>query len=129
MIPKPTDAELEILHVLWKHGSATVRTVNEEQNKRAGGDEIGYTTTLKFMQIMADKGLLTRDESQRSHVYSAAVREGDVQSAFVSKLLSSVFHGSAMNLVLQALGTSKPSTSELQQIRALLDEEINNNQR
>jgi len=129
MIPKPTDAELEILHVLWKHGSATVRAVNEEQNKRAGGDEIGYTTTLKFMQIMADKGLLTRDESQRSHVYSAAVRESDVQSAFVSKLLSSVFHGSAMNLVLQALGTSKPSTSELQQIRALLDEEINNNQR
>lgn len=128
MSPKPTDAELEILHVLWQNGSATVRAVNDELKKRSGSDSIGYTTTLKFMQIMADKGLLVRDESQRSHVYSAAVREDDVQSAFVSKLLSSVFRGSAMNLVVQALGTSKPSTLELQQIRDLLDEEINNNQ-
>lgn len=128
MTPKPTDAELDILHVLWQNGSATVRAVNDELKKRTGSDDIGYTTTLKFMQIMADKGLLTRDESQRSHVYSAAVREDDVQSAFVSKLLSSVFRGSAMNLVVQALGTGKPSTLELQQIRDLLDEEINNNQ-
>ncbi|MFY8000465.1 MAG: BlaI/MecI/CopY family transcriptional regulator [Candidatus Kapaibacteriota bacterium] len=128
MIPKPTDAELEILQVLWKSGSATVREVNEALNKQQGDDSIGYTTTLKFMQIMADKGLLTRDESQRSHIYSASVRENDVQSAFVSKMLNSVFRGSAMQLVVQALGTSKPSNAELQQIRALLDEEIKNNQ-
>lgn len=128
MIPKPTDAELEILLVLWKSGTATVREVNDALKKHTGDDTIGYTTTLKIMQIMADKGLLRRDESQRSHVYSAAVREDDVQSAFVNKLLTSVFRGSAMNLVMQALGTSKPSSAELKQIRALLDEEIKNNQ-
>jgi predicted transcriptional regulator len=131
---KPTDGELEILQVLWKRGSATVREVNDVLNKQSDdgndGDDIsttvGYTTTLKIMQIMADKGLLTRDESQRSHIYSAAVREDEVQSAFVSKMLTSVFRGSAMKLVQQALGTSKPSTAELKQIRALLDEELKN---
>lgn len=129
---KPTDGELEILQVLWKRGSATVREVNNALNKHDNDSDdmsttVGYTTTLKIMQIMADKGLLTRDESQRSHIYSAAVREDDVQSAFVSKMLTSVFRGSAMKLVQQALGTSKPSTAELQQIRALLDEELKNN--
>ncbi|MCU0427359.1 MAG: BlaI/MecI/CopY family transcriptional regulator [Candidatus Kapabacteria bacterium] len=129
MQAKPTDGELEILQVLWKRGSATVREINDVLNKQAGESDdisttVGYTTTLKIMQIMADKGLLTRDESQRSHIYSAAVREDDVQSAFVSKMLTSVFRGSAMKLVQQALGTSKPSTAELKQIRALLDEEL-----
>jgi predicted transcriptional regulator len=132
MNAKPTDAELSILQVLWQYGTATVRTVNEVLNKSSDADEeknensIGYTTTLKIMQIMTEKGLLTRDESSRTHVYAAAVREDDVQQAFVSKLMDSVFRGSAMKLVLQALGTGKTSKSELEQIRALLDEEIDN---
>jgi BlaI family transcriptional regulator, penicillinase repressor len=130
MLPKPTDAELEILHVLWNIGSATVRAVNDRLNSKVQENTttttIGYTTTLKFMQIMAEKGLLTRDESERSHVYAAAVREDEVQSAFVHKMLTSVFRGSAMQLVVQALGTSKPSRNELKQIRALLDKEIKN---
>lgn len=125
MNAKPTDAELSILQVLWQKGAATVRTVNEILNKGNDDDNaVGYTTTLKIMQIMAEKGLLTRDESNRTHVYAAAVREDEVQQAFVSKLMDSVFRGSAMKLVLQALGTGKTSKSELEQIRALLDEEI-----
>lgn len=123
MVPKPTDAELEILHILWQNGASTVRTVNETLNKGTDGNVVGYTTTLKIMQIMAEKGLLVRDESNRTHIYAAAVREDDVQRAFVDKMIDSVFRGSAMNLVLQALGSSKPSRSELDQIRALLDEE------
>ncbi|TAE30329.1 MAG: BlaI/MecI/CopY family transcriptional regulator [Candidatus Kapaibacterium sp.] len=123
---KPTDAELEILQVLWQNGAATVRTINDALNKD-NDDTIGYTTTLKIMQIMAEKGLLSRDESNRTHIYTAEVREDEVQQAFVSKLMDSVFRGSAMKLVLQALGSGKTSTSELQQIRALLDEELENN--
>ncbi len=122
---KPTDAELEILQVLWQQGAATVRSINEALNK-GNDDTIGYTTTLKIMQIMAEKGLLSRDESNRTHIYTAEVREDEVQQAFVSKLMDSVFRGSAMKLVLQALGSGKTSTSELQQIRALLDEELEN---
>lgn len=124
MNTKPTDAELEILQALWQYGAATVRTVNEVLNKGNSDNTVGYTTTLKIMQIMAEKGLLTRDESHRTHVYAPAVREDDVQQAFVSKLMDSVFRGSAMKLVLQALGTGKTSKSELEQIRALLDEEL-----
>lgn len=124
MIPKPTDAELAILQVLWQHGASTVRSINDTLNNNNDDGSVGYTTTLKIMQIMAEKGLLTRDESSRTHIYAPAVQENDVQSAFMTKLMDSVFRGSAMNLVLQALGTSKPSTSELKQIRALLDEEL-----
>lgn len=124
MNTKPTDAELQILQVLWQNGAATVRTVNEVLNKGNDDAVVGYTTTLKIMQIMAEKGLLTRDESNRTHVYAAAVREDEVQQAFVSKLMDSVFRGSAMKLVLQALGTGKTSQSEREQIRALLDNEF-----
>jgi BlaI family transcriptional regulator, penicillinase repressor len=124
MTPKPTDAELSILQVLWQNGDSTVRSINNTLNNSNDDGSVGYTTTLKIMQIMTEKGLLTRDESNRTHIYAAAVQENEVQSAFMTKLIDSVFRGSAMNLVLQALGTNKPSTSELQQIRALLDEDL-----
>jgi BlaI family transcriptional regulator, penicillinase repressor len=127
--PKPTDAELDILHVLWQRGPSTVRFVNDELNKqqplRQGkkeDSEIGYTTTLKIMQIMTEKTLVRRDESSRTHVYRAAVDESDVQQTLVDKFVSSVFRGSAMKLVMQALGSSQTSDQELMELRRLLDE-------
>jgi predicted transcriptional regulator len=130
MHAKPTDAELEILHVLWARGACTVRQVNEAlnatlaQEERRNSGEVGYTTTLKIMQIMAEKGLLARDERERTHIYKAAIAEDDVQKAAIGKLVDSVFRGSAMNLAMRALGARKLSRDELTQIRALLDEEL-----
>lgn len=117
---KPTDAELEILSVLWEHGPSTVRDVHESlaQSKPA----IGYTTVLKLMQIMHDKGLLERDDTQRAHVYVAKQPQENMQRQIVGDLLDKVFAGSAMKLVMHALETKKTSTEELAQIRDLLDE-------
>jgi predicted transcriptional regulator len=115
---KPTESELEILQVLWAKGACTVREVNEQLNLRK---ETGYTTTLKIMQIMTEKGLLTRDESQRTHVYRAAVQEQDTQKQLLDKFLDSVFKGSTANLVMQALGNSQTSPEELREIRKLID--------
>jgi predicted transcriptional regulator len=130
-VPKPTEAELDILHVLWQHGSSTVRFVNDEMNKRTQHrknsanakttDEIGYTTTLKIMQIMAEKKLVSRDESTRTHIYTAAVREEDVQQTMVEKFVQNVFRGSAMKLVMQALGSGETSTSELNELKKLIE--------
>ena len=117
---KPTDAELEILQVLWKLGSCTVREINDELSKEK---EVGYTTTLKLMQIMTDKKLLIRDASNRTHVYAANVTEEETQKKLVNRLLDTAFGGSAMKLVMQALGNKKSNTEELQQIRAWLDEQ------
>ncbi|MGI4871590.1 MAG: BlaI/MecI/CopY family transcriptional regulator [Janthinobacterium lividum] len=122
--PKPTDSELEILHVLWQLGPATVRTVNEQLGQRR---EIGYTTTLKIMQLMLDKGLVQRDDEGRSHVYRAAVREQDTQGLLLDKFVEATFGGSALKLVLQALGHRRTSADELAQIRRLLNDiEIQN---
>lgn len=114
----PTDAELEILQVLWQHGACTVRDVHEVLHARDG---TGYTTALKMLQVMHDKGLVTRDESQRAHVYQAAVSKERTQKRFLSDLLQRVFDGSPSRLVLQALGDHKASREELREIRSLLN--------
>ena len=116
-LPRPTDAELAILRVLWQRGPSTVRQVLE-----ATGEETGYTTILKFLQIMTEKGLVTRDESARTHIYQASLPETTTQRQLISDLLERAFSGSAAKLVLQALSTKKASAQELKEIRKLLDE-------
>ena len=116
---RPTEKELAILRVLWGNGPCTVRQVNEEMNRR---ERIGYTTTLKFMQIMTDKGLLIRDDSRFQHIYEAAVSEEKTQNLVVGDVMDKVFNGSVQKLVMRALSAKKASTQELAQIRELLDE-------
>lgn len=118
MPPRPTEAELEILQVLWDRGAGTVRDVHEVLHQRDG---TGYTTALKQLQIMHDKGLVERDESQRAHVYRAAISKERTQKKFLSDMLQRVFDGSPSRLVLQALGDHKASREELREIRALLN--------
>lgn len=117
---KPTESELEILQILWQSGTATVRDVHEELAKTK---EAGYTTTLKLMQIMHDKGLVKRDETMRTHVYQAAVNKEKTQRHLLDKMIDSLFGGSSTQLVLQALGSGeqKVSADELAQIQILLD--------
>jgi predicted transcriptional regulator len=117
---KPTESELEILQILWVKGLATVREVHEELVK---SKDIGYTTTLKLMQIMHDKGLVKRDESMRTHIYQAAVNKEKTQKHLLSKMIDTLFGGSSTQLVLQALGTAdnKASSDEIAQIQTLLD--------
>lgn len=117
--PRPTDAELEILNVLWSRGPSTVREVHEELSRNKPTQ---YTTTLKLMQIMAEKGLLRRDESQRSHVYSACEPRERTQKQIAGHLLERAFGGSARNLLMGALSAKKASRRELDEIRKLLDE-------
>ena len=117
--PRPTDAELAILQVLWQHGPSTVRQVHE---RLSGTRETGYTTTLKLMQIMAEKGLVTRDESARTHVYRARRSRDETQRQLVSDLLDRAFGGSAAALVMQALSAQPASAEELREIRRLLDD-------
>jgi BlaI family transcriptional regulator, penicillinase repressor len=116
---KPTESELEILNILWQKGSSTVRDVHEvlEKNKEAG-----YTTTLKLMQIMHDKKLLKRDETNRSHVYTANVSQEKTQGQYVKRMIDNVFNGSASQLVMQALGNHKTNKMELDEIRKYLEE-------
>lgn len=116
--PKPTEAELEILQVLWQHGPSTVRFVNEQLSQHK---EIGYTTTLKLMQIMAEKQLVLRDEQNRTHIYEAGVTEEATQQHLLNRFMDATFRGSAMKLVMQALGNRKTSKEELSQIRNFLD--------
>ena len=118
-LPRPTDSELAILKILWRRGPSTVRAVNEDMNRQ---QPTGYTTTLKLMQIMAEKGLVARDESERTHVYRTIVGEEQTQKHLLRDLLEKAFNGSAQKLVLQALTTRKASPSELAEIRKLLDE-------
>ncbi|MEQ9323996.1 MAG: BlaI/MecI/CopY family transcriptional regulator [Polyangiaceae bacterium] len=115
----PTDAEWPILEVLWARGPSTVREVHDALESAEGR---AYTTTLKLMQIMHDKGLLDRDASQRSHVYAARLTKEGAQRSMVSALAAKAFDGSASALVLRALGTEKTSKKELSAIRAMLDE-------
>jgi predicted transcriptional regulator len=113
---KPTDAEIAILRVLWARGPSTVREVAE-----AMGREGAYTTVLKILQIMTDKGLVRRDESARTHVYKATSSEDQTKRQLVTDLLDKVFEGSAGKLVLQALSTGKATPEEIADIRKLLD--------
>ncbi|MEM9820539.1 MAG: BlaI/MecI/CopY family transcriptional regulator [Bacteroidota bacterium] len=116
-IPKPTDSELEILHLLWEHGPSSVRFVNDKLNERR---EVGYTTTLKLMQIMAEKKIAIRNTDSRTHIYEANISEKDTQNALLKKFVDATFRGSAMNLVLQALGNHNASKEELDSIKALI---------
>jgi predicted transcriptional regulator len=115
---KPTESELEILQTLWTRGLATVREVHEDL---ARTKDVGYTTTLKLMQIMHEKGLVKRDDSMRTHVYQAAVNKENTQRHLLSKMIDSLFGGSSTQLVIQALGENKASPEELEKIQALLD--------
>ena len=115
---EPTKSELEILQVLWKHGPSTVRFVNDQLNEQKR--EVQYTSTLKLMQIMVEKGSLNRDESQMKHVYSAAAEEGKTKSFLLERFVDTMFNGSASNLVMQLLDNKKPSQKELDEIKKLI---------
>ncbi len=115
--PRPTEAESAILAVLWAQGPSTVRRVHEALADRG----TGYTTVLKLMQIMASKGLVVRDQSQRSHVYAATVEQGAMQRRWLDELRERAFAGSTSALVLGALSGRRASPQELQEIRAMLD--------
>lgn len=117
--PKPTEAELEILQVLWEKGPSTVRQVHDALSV---SKKTGYTTILKLLQIMTDKGLVERNEDQRSHVYTAGSPQELTQRQLVRDLLDRAFGGSARTLVMQALAAGKASPEELAEIRRLLDE-------
>lgn len=119
-LPRPTDAELEILNVLWRRGPSTVRDVHEAILRSR--PQTGYTTVLKLMQIMAEKGLVRRDEQQRAHVYAAELAREQTQKQLVKDLLRRAFGGSAAGLVMQALSSKRASPEELSQIREMLDE-------
>jgi len=116
--PRPTDAELSILRVLWTLGPSTVRDVHEQLNRRA---PTGYTTVLKLLQIMTEKGLVVRDETERAHIYQARHSEQKTQRQLLGDLADRAFGGSAAKLVLQALSGRKTSAEELSAIRDLLD--------
>ena len=117
--PRPTDTELQILRVLWRRGPSTVREVHEAL---AATHPTVYTTVLKLMQIMAEKGLVRRNEEQRAHVYEARLAREETQAQLLGDLLDRAFEGSATNLVMQVLSSKRASAEELEQIRAVLDE-------
>jgi len=117
--PRPTDAELAILNVLWQRGPSTVRDVHQELSTSQGS---GYTTVLKLLQIMTEKGLVVRDESQRAHVYATRLSERRTQRQLLGDLVDRAFGGSSAKLVLHALSDRPASSQELRNIRALLDQ-------
>ena len=116
---KPTESELEILQVLWNDKEATVRQVHEELSKTK---ESGYTTTLKLMQIMHEKGLVTRNDSSKTHIYHPAISRESTQKQLVNKMINTLFAGSSVNLVMQALGNHNASNEELQKIEELINQ-------
>ena len=118
-LPRPTESELAILGVLWANGPSTVRQVNDTLS---ASRDTGYTTTLKLMQIMAEKGLVTRDERDRSHVYAAKLSQDQTQRQLVTDLVDRAFGGSAAALVLQALSAHPASPEELGEIQRLIDD-------
>jgi predicted transcriptional regulator len=115
---KPTESELEILQILWRKGNASVRVVHEEL---LATKEAGYTTTLKLMQIMHEKGLVKRDDSIKTHIYQPAVSKEKTQKHLLNKMIDQVFGGSPGELVMQALGNHKASAEELEEIQKILD--------
>jgi BlaI family penicillinase repressor len=116
---KPTDAELEVLNVLWRHGPSSVREVNEEVSKNR---EVVYTTTLKMMQVMTEKGFLRRDTSRRTHLYEAAISEDSIQRSVFDKMLQTVFRGSPLKLVVQALGHERTRPEDLEEIKRIIED-------
>jgi predicted transcriptional regulator len=116
---KPTESELEILQILWEKQPSTVRDVHEELSKTKVS---GYTTTLKLMQIMYEKKLVTRDDSAKTHIYQAAISRQKTQKQFLDKMINGLFSGSSTQLVLQALGNQKASKDELDEIQKYLDD-------
>jgi predicted transcriptional regulator len=122
---KPTDAELEILQVIWLHGPSSVRFVNDELNR---AKQVGYTTTLKLMQIMTEKGLLKRSEKGRKHIYNVVLKEKEAKSLLLDKFVKTAFGGSAMDLVMQALGNHQTTPDELVELKALIDKIEKDNQ-
>ncbi len=118
---KPTESELDILQILWQHDTCTVREVNEELSK-IKQTEIGYTTTLKLMQLMHEKGLVERDATNRTHIYKALLNQKKTQKNLVNKLINSAFNGSASQLVMQALSDHQSSPEELDAIKKYLDQ-------
>ena len=116
-ITKPTEGELEILAVLWDKGSATVREVHEELTK---SKEAGYTTTLKLMQIMHEKEMVTRNTDSKTHIYTPAISKEKTQMQMVNKMISNLFAGSSADLVMQALGGAKTTDEDLSRIEALI---------
>lgn len=117
--PSPTDAELAVLRILWERGPATVRQVHERLTQER---DLGYTTVLKTMTIMLDKGLVIRDDSERSHVYRPAIPESDTKNRMVSDLMAKAFSGSARQLMMHALQGGHTPATELDAIQQLLDE-------
>lgn len=118
-ISQPTERELEILSILWKRGRCTVKQVNEEMSKK---EQTGYTTTLKLMQIMHEKGLLVRDDSKYKHIYKPASSEEKTQRQLVGSMLDKAFSGSAEKLVMRLLSSKKISADELEKIKKLIKE-------
>lgn len=121
---KPTEAELEILKVLWEHGPSTVRFVNDVLNEKK---EVGYTTTLKILQIMFEKGLTSRDADQKTHVYTALFSEADTKNKMIDDFVNNMFHGSAMNMVMQTLGNTRISPREIQDLKDIIENMENRN--
>lgn len=115
---KPTSAELEILNVLWDKGPATVRDVHKQLSSNR---DVYYTTTLKTMQVMHNKGLLTRDESARAHIYFPAIEKSHVEKSLIDGLRNTLFSGSTARLVISALGSVKPTPEELDEIKEIID--------
>jgi predicted transcriptional regulator len=122
---KPTNAELEILQVIWLHGPVSVRFVNDALNRKK---QVGYTTTLKLMQIMTEKGLLKRSEKGRKHIYNVVLKEKEAKSLLLDKFVKTAFGGSAMDLVMQALGNHQTTPDELEELKALIDKIEKDNQ-
>ena len=115
---KPTESEMAILQILWQRGASSVREVNDLLNKVR---EVGYTTTLKIMQIMLEKEYVERDAKSRTHIYTAKLKEADVRKDLVERMVDGAFRGSAMQLVMQALGNHKTSKKELEELKALIE--------
>ena len=126
ILTPPTAAELEILQVLWQNSPQTVRYVNEELNKLYPQKEIGYTTTLKFMQLMLDKGTLTREIVDRSHIYRPSVSEETTQAQLLRGFVDTTFRGSSASLVMRALGNGSATPEDLAKIKAMIADMENN---
>lgn len=126
----PTESELEILQILWEYGPSTVRFINEKQNEgkdlSVGKAAVGYTTSLKIMQIMAEKGMLDVNKNSRQHIYTPSLNEDETKSKLLDGFLKKTFAGSAMKMVMQALGNHNPSKEELDEIKNLIREIENN---
>jgi predicted transcriptional regulator len=116
---KPTESELEILSILWEKETASVREVHEVVQLTK---DVGYTTTLKLMQIMNEKGLVSRDESSKTHIYTPAIAKESAQEQYITKMIKTLFSGSSSQLVLQALGNHQPSDKDLAEIKSLIEQ-------